>query len=163
MSALTPSDFRRALGQFVTGVTVVTVEREPCCVYGMTANSFTAVSLEPLLILVCVDEKARILPLLHNKRRFGVSVLSAEQQVLSEYFAQAEQTLEAEQRLGIRFRWTGSGIPLLEGTLARLACAIVATYIAGDHTVFIGEVEGAEVQPGEPLLFWCGQYWRMAT
>jgi len=154
----TSAAFRRALGQFATGVTVVTVEREPGQVYGMTANSFTAVSLEPLLILVCVDQRSHILPLLHQKRRFGISVLTAEQRALSDYFAQCEQSAEEERRLNVRYRWTPNGVPLLEGTLAQLACKVAADYVCGDHTIFIGEVESAEVQAGQPLIFWGGDY-----
>src|SRR5438093_12858778 len=71
---LTLLEFRKALGHFTTGVTVVTVEREPGEIQGMTANSFTSVSLDPMLILVCVDHRAKILPLLQKKKRFGVSV-----------------------------------------------------------------------------------------
>lgn len=163
---LPPADFRRALGQFATGVTVVTVE---CpgeggarAVHGMTANSFTSVSLDPLLVLVCVDQRARTLPLLHQNRRFGVSILTAEQQELSVYFSKGEQSAEGEKRLGLRFRWTASGIPLLEGTMAQLACHVVATYAAGDHVIFLGEVESAEIPGGEPLLFLGGKYRRLA-
>ncbi len=154
----TSAAFRRALGQFATGVTVVTVEREPGQVYGMTANSFTAVSLEPLLILVCVDQRSRILPLLHQKRHFGISVLTAEQRALSEYFAQCEQSAEEERLLSVQYRWTPNRVPLLEGTLAQLACKVAADYVCGDHTIFIGEVESAEVQAGKPLIFWGGDY-----
>jgi len=154
----TSAAFRRALGQFATGVTVVTVEREPGQVYGMTANSFTAVSLEPLLILVCVDQRSHILPLLHQKRRFGISVLTVEQRALSDYFAQCEQSAEEEGRLSVQYRWTPNGVPLLEGTLAQLACKVAADYVSGDHTIFIGEVESAEVQSGQPLIFWGGDY-----
>src|SRR5947207_12410149 len=93
-TALTAREFRNALGQFATGVTVVTVEREPGSVFGMTANAFTSVSLNPMLILICVDERAKILPLLHKKKRFGISVLKQGQQAVSEYFAQAEQNSE---------------------------------------------------------------------
>src|SRR6266852_505361 len=73
-ASLTAADFRQALAQFATGVAVVTAERGPGQVYGMTANSFTSVSLEPLLILVCVDQQSGVLPLIQQRRRFGVSV-----------------------------------------------------------------------------------------
>lgn len=162
MPAITSTDFRRALGRFATGVTVVTVEREPGLVHGMTANSFTSVSLEPSLILICVDQRARLLPLVHEKRRFGVSVLTAQQRALSEYFARGEYDLSEERRLGVSFRWTENGIPLLDGTLAQLACNVIASYLAGDHTVFIAEVESAVIASGKPLLFWGGAYVRIA-
>jgi flavin reductase len=158
----TTSDFRLALGQFATGVTVVTVERGPGQVHGMTANSFTSVSLDPLLILICVDQNAQMLPLLQLQKRFGVSVLKENQQAVSEYFAQAEESTEAEKDLGIRYRWTETGIPLLQDALAHLACNVVASYVAGDHTIFIGEVESVEVSEGEPLVYLRGDYRRVA-
>jgi flavin reductase (DIM6/NTAB) family NADH-FMN oxidoreductase RutF len=156
------SDFRLALGQFATGVTVVTAERAPGQVHGMTANSFTSVSLDPLLILVCVDETAQLLPLLNRRKRFGVNILNDSQQAISEYFAQTEDNPALENSLGIRYRWTQSGIPLLEDALAQLACIVVASYIAGDHTIFIAEVEGLELFNGEPLLYLRGDYHRLA-
>ena len=162
ISSLDPVTFRRVTGTFATGVTVVTVEREPGVVHGMTANSFTSVSLDPLLVLVCVDHDARLLSFLKSQRRFGVSILREGQQALSEYFAKCELTPEADARLGIRYRWTSSGIPLLDGALAELACNVVGEHPAGDHTIFIGEVESMECHDGEPLLFHRGQYRRLA-
>ena len=156
------SDFRLVLGQFATGVTVVTAERAPGQVHGMTANSFTSVSLDPLLILVCVSETAQLLPLLNRRKRFGVNILNDSQQAVSEYFAQTEDNPALENNLGIRYRWTQSGIPLLEGALAHLACIVVASYIAGDHTIFIAEVEGLELFNGEPLLYLRGDYRRLS-
>jgi flavin reductase (DIM6/NTAB) family NADH-FMN oxidoreductase RutF len=157
-TALTAREFRNALGQFATGVTVVTVEREPGSVFGMTANAFTSVSLNPMLILVCVDERAKILPLLNKHIRFGISVLKQDQQALSEYFAQAEQNAEAEHRLALRYRWTTEGVPVLEDTVVQLSCSVMAAHLAGDHTIIIGKVEDAEIQGGEPLLFFRGEY-----
>jgi len=157
-TALTAREFRNALGQFATGITVVTVEREPGSVFGMTANAFTSVSLDPMLILVCVEERAKILPHLHKKQRFGVSVLKHDQRALSEYFAQAQQDTEAEHRLGLRYRWTPEGVPVLNDTVVQLGCSVVAAHLAGDHTIIVGRVEDAEIQGGEPLLFFRGEY-----
>src|SRR5271156_2904946 len=137
----TPLAFRHALSQFATGVTVVTVEYEPGKIHGMTANSFTSVSLNPLLILVCVDHRALMLPFLHEQRRFGVSVLKEHQQALAEFFAQPGQNEDIEDRLSIRFRRSPMGIPLLEDTLARLSCNVAHSYVSGDHTIFLGKVE----------------------
>ncbi len=162
ISSLDPITFRRVAGTFTTGVTVITVEREPGLVHGMTANSFTSVSLDPLLVLICVDHEARLLSFLKSQRRFGVSILREGQQSLSEYFAKTEQTAEEDARLGVRYTWTSSGIPLLDNTLAQLACNVVAEHPAGDHTIFIGEVESMESHDGEPLLFQRGQYRRLA-
>jgi flavin reductase (DIM6/NTAB) family NADH-FMN oxidoreductase RutF len=154
----TATEFRLACSQFATGVTVVTAERAPGLVHGMTANSVTSVSLDPLLLLVCVAEQAKLLPLVKAKKRFGVNVLKENQQAISKYFAQTEENAEVEASLGIRFRWTPGGIPLLEDSLVHFACKVVASYIAGDHTIFIAEIESVEVFDGEPLLYFRGNY-----
>ena len=159
---LTAHQFRKALGHFATGVTIVTVERAPGAVRGMTANSFTSVSLDPMLILICVEKRAAILPMLEKKKQFGVSVLKEGHEALSEYFAKGTQTAEAEQRLSIHYRWTPSGIPVLEGTLLQLSCEVVASHVTGDHTIFVGEVLEAEIHEGKPLLYFGGEYRHMA-
>jgi flavin reductase (DIM6/NTAB) family NADH-FMN oxidoreductase RutF len=161
-TALTAREFRNALGQFATGVTVVTVEREPGSVFGMTANAFTSVSLNPMLVLICVDERAKILPLLHKHKRFGISVLKQDQQALSEYFAQPEQDSEAEHRLGLHYRWAAEGVPVLEDTVVQISCSVVAAHVVGDHTLIVGKVEDAEIHGGEPLLFFRGEYRHLA-
>jgi flavin reductase (DIM6/NTAB) family NADH-FMN oxidoreductase RutF len=160
--APTPAEFRLACGQFATGVTVVTAERAPGRVHGMTANSVTSVSLEPLLLLICVDQRAHLLPMVTKQGRFGVNVLKESQVAISRYFAQTEENLETETKLGIRYRWTPTGVPLLEDALVHIACNVAASYVAGDHTIFIGEVETTEVFDGEPLLFFRGAYRRIA-
>ena len=160
-TALTSADFRRVVGNFATGITVITVEREPGHVHGMTANSFASVSLDPLLILVCIDHNARLLSFLKEQGRFGVNILKDSQQAVSEHFAKPLQEPEATTFLGIQFLWTSSGIPLIQDALAHLACNVAAEYPAGDHTLFIGEVESMDVSPGEPLLYHRGQYRRV--
>lgn len=160
-SSLTPELFRRVLANFATGITVITAEREPGQVHGMTANSFTSVSLDPLLVLVCVDQDARLLSYLKTQRRFGVSILKDSQQHVSEFFAEPQQDPAEYSRLGICFRWTDTGIPLLEDALAHLACNVIAQYMSGDHTIFIGEVESVDLCQGEPLLYVRGQYRRL--
>ncbi len=155
---MTSTEFRRALGHFATGVTVITVEREAGQVHGMTANSFASVSLDPPLISVCVDHRARLLPMLKEKQRFGVNVLRREQRAQSEYFAGIEQDPEAQERLGVKFTWTQERIPLLENVLCQLSCKLSGLHVAGDHTIVIAEAESAEFFDGEPLLFFRGQY-----
>ena len=140
----------------------MTAERAPGRVHGMTANSLTSVSLEPLLLLICVDQRAHLLPLVKKQGRFGVNVLKENQVAISKYFAQTEENPETEAQLGIRYRWTSTGVPLLEQALAHITCTVVASYVAGDHTIFIGEVESTEVFAGEPLLFFRGAYRRVA-
>jgi flavin reductase (DIM6/NTAB) family NADH-FMN oxidoreductase RutF len=153
--------YRKVMGRFATGVTVLTVPSGNETVRGMTANSFTSVSLDPMLVLVCVDYRARTLALMQASARFGISVLAEEQQALSDYFAGAEQDQETAARLGVRFRVSRRGTPLLEGCLATIDCRKVAAHVAGDHTVFIGEVDEMAARDGRPLLFYSGRYHRL--
>ncbi|MGB2629210.1 MAG: flavin reductase family protein [Candidatus Acidiferrum sp.] len=162
-TTLTPQLFRRVVGHFATGITVVTVEREPGLVHGMTANSFASVSLNPLLISICVDHNARLLSFLEVQGRFGINILNDTQQIVSEHFAKPMQDYEANERLGIHFRWTETGIPLLRESLAYLACNVVAKHPAGDHTLFIADVESMDIGEGNPLLYHMGKYRRLAT
>jgi flavin reductase (DIM6/NTAB) family NADH-FMN oxidoreductase RutF len=154
----TRAEFRQALGQFATGVTVITAESAPDRVHGMTASSFTSVSLNPLMILICVDQSAKLLPLVKKQKRFGVNILKENQRAISEYFAQREENAEIEQRLGIRYRWTKDGIPLLDEALAHLTCEVAAAHVAGDHTIFLSEVTSVAVHEGDPLLYFRAQY-----
>ena len=125
----------------------------------MTANSLTSVSLDPLLILVCIDQDARLLSYLKAQRRFGVNILKDTQRAISEHFAKPQDDNPAEEaRLGVKFRWTPTGIPLLEDALAHLACNVVAQYMSGDHTIFVGEVASLELKEGEPLVYHRGKY-----
>jgi len=162
---LTSLDFRRALSQFATGVTVITVECAPGRVHGMTANSFTSVSLEPPLISVCVDERAHLLPMIKHGRMFGVNILKEDQQNLSEFFARPVQEQEAHEREEakhqVSFHWTREGIPLLNNVLCQIACRLHAAHVAGDHTIAVGEVLSAQLFSGEPLIYFRGDYTRL--
>ena len=155
---LNPSEFRKAMGAFATGVTIVTVDLDGE-VHGMTANAFASVSLDPLLVLVCVDSATRTHAHLHAKKRFGINVLSEDQRAISEYYARPERTHErAEAEAGARFERTSHGTPLLQGSLAYLECRLHSAQDAGDHTSFLAEVEDVIVHQGEPLLFFRGKY-----
>jgi flavin reductase (DIM6/NTAB) family NADH-FMN oxidoreductase RutF len=98
------------------------------------------------------------LPMVRAKGHFGVSVLKQEQQAISRYFAQTVEDETTETRLGIRYRWTESGIPLLDDALVHIACRVRSTHEAGDHTIFIGEVEATEIFDGDPLVYFRGSY-----
>ena len=150
---ITPELFRKVLSQFPTGVTVVTAPSGPGRVHGMTANSFTSVSLTPPLILVCVDQRAKLLSCVMQTRQFGVSILKESQRELSLYFSKPEQTDDENEKLGIHYSWTVEGVPLLNGTLARFACRLNEAHPAGDHSIVVGGVEFAEMEAGQPLLF----------
>src|SRR6266478_7069452 len=106
--SLTASDFRQAMGCFATGVTVITVEQDGE-VHGMTANAFTAVSLDPVLVLVCVDHRARTHAHLHARKRFGVNVLRSDQQSISEYYARAVESHQHAENAGASFERTPHG------------------------------------------------------
>jgi flavin reductase (DIM6/NTAB) family NADH-FMN oxidoreductase RutF len=156
--SVTPAEFRKALGCFATGVTVITVDHEGE-VHGMTANAFTSVSLDPMLVLVCVDHRARTHAHLHARKRFGVNVLAENQRAISEYYALASQThQDAEREAGAQFDRTAHGTPVLHGALAYLECRLRTAEDAGDHTIFIAEVEDVVVREGDPLLFFRGKY-----
>jgi flavin reductase (DIM6/NTAB) family NADH-FMN oxidoreductase RutF len=156
--SVSQADFRKALGSFATGVTVITVDYEGE-VHGMTANAFTSVSLDPQLVLVCVDLRTRTHTHLHAKKRFGVNVLAANQQRISEYYASPSRDHDkAESLADARFDRTQHGTPVLHGALAYLECRLHTTQDAGDHTIFIAEVEDVVVRQGEPLLYFRGQY-----
>jgi len=158
---LTQSDFRKAMGGFATGVTIITVDLEGE-VHGMTANAFASVSLDPLLVLVCVDHSTRTHAHLHAKKRFGINMLCEDQRAISEYYARPERSHEnAEAEAGARFDRTRHGTPILHGSLAYLECKLHSAQVAGDHTIFIAEVEDVVVGEGQPLVFFRGNYWKV--
>jgi flavin reductase (DIM6/NTAB) family NADH-FMN oxidoreductase RutF len=147
--------FRKTLGMFATGVTVLTT-RTGETVHGMTANAFTSVSLRPPLVLVAIDRRARLSNMLHEGTRFAVNVLEAGQASLSDHFAgrAVEGTPEPLFELV-------HDTPLVEGALAHLVARVVRSYWGGDHSLFLGQVEYAHYGEGEPLLFHGGRYERI--
>ena len=155
-TAISPLDLRRACGQFATGVTIVTV-RDGDGVRGMTANSFTSVSLEPPLVLVSIDLRNRTHQLVSDEGTFAVNVLAQEHRSWSDRFAGRHGDLQ-HQFDDVPHRLV-DGLPILEGAAAALVCEVTAVYPAGDHSLFIGQVKRLEWTPGsEPLLFHGGQY-----
>ncbi len=146
------ADFRKAMGTFATGVTVVTTTKGEEVV-GMTANSFTSVSLSPALVLVSVGKGSAMHGFLQESRRFGITVLKSEHEHLSNYFA-GKRTPEVEAQLA--YDWH-EDIPMLATGMANLACRTWAEYDGGDHTLFVGEVIGLRVlDPNDPLLYYQG-------
>ena len=128
-------------------------------VHGMTANAFASVSLDPPLMLVCVDHNAHTHAHLHAKKRFGINILAEDQRAISEYYARGGKNSErAEAEAGARFDRTAHGTPILHGALAYLECRLQSAQDAGDHTIFIAEVEEVVVREGQPLLFFRGKY-----
>lgn len=159
--SLVPDDFRKAMGCFATGVTVITVDQDGE-IHGMTANAFTSVSLDPMLILVCVDHRARTHAHLQARKRFGVNVLRSDQRAISEYYAGSTEAHQHAEDAGARFDRTAHGTPVLRGALAYLECRLHSTQPAGDHTIFIAQVEDVVVREGEPLLYFRSKYRKIA-
>ena len=149
-----PDTFRAVLGRFASGVTVVTACDAHGRDYGMTVSAFRSASLEPPLVLICIDRKASMLPVLGATTHFAVSVLSDTQEALSRRFAGNEN----DRFTGIGFRRGSSGLVLLDDALAHIECRIVGRHEAGDHDVFLGEVETATAHAGQPLLYYRGGY-----
>lgn len=153
--SLDPKLFRAALGRFLSGVTVVLVDDE-AGLHGMTASAFTSVSLDPPLVLVAVAKKAHMHARLAAGGRFSISLLSAEQEAVSNHFAgrpgpipEGTITRDAAAR------------PVVAGALAWIGCVLHQAVDAGDHSLFLGRVEGIEVFDGNPLGYWSGAYRRI--
>jgi flavin reductase (DIM6/NTAB) family NADH-FMN oxidoreductase RutF len=143
--------FRDAMGKFATGVTVVTTQYEDKA-YGMTANAFMSVSLDPKLVVVSIGHKAKFLTKLQKSKKFAVNILSAEQQIFSMAFAG-----QLKDEIEINFEQL-AGLPVLPGALAQVSCEVVAEHVEGDHTLFIGKVLDIKLTDGEPLIFFSGKY-----
>jgi flavin reductase (DIM6/NTAB) family NADH-FMN oxidoreductase RutF len=146
--------FRQACGKFATGITIVTVIGADGLPHGMTVNSFTSVSLEPPLVLVCIDRKATILPKLEASRAIGINILAEDQRDLSAQFA---------RRGTDRFEtvpWTAGelGVPLIDGALAHYECSVTSVTEGGDHLIFIAEVRHLQCFAGRPLLYYESRY-----
>jgi flavin reductase (DIM6/NTAB) family NADH-FMN oxidoreductase RutF len=154
MSRIEKQQFRRICGKFASGITVATVlDPEGAC-HGMTANSFTSVSLTPPLVLICVGHRARIREHFRIGLYFGINILSASQKVVSDRFASSD----SNPFEGISWYPGKTGVPLLPDVLATIECSRVNVVTAGDHDIVIGEVIHAGCRDGEPLVFYGGQY-----
>jgi flavin reductase len=158
----TSREFRDGVGMFATGITVVTAVSERFG-HGMTANAFASVSLDPLLVLVCVVKDALMHKVLDEVGRFAVSVLAGDQEDLARYFSDSGRPSGMAQFLPVAWHpGPTTGAPLLDGALAHLECDVEAAYDGGDHTVFLGRVRWVErANPdGDPLLYFGGRYRR---
>jgi flavin reductase (DIM6/NTAB) family NADH-FMN oxidoreductase RutF len=150
-----PDTFRSVLGRFASGITVVTTLDEQGRDLGMTVSAFASVSLTPSLVSVCIDHAASMFGALSRAERFGVSILASDQEALSRRFAAMESMHRFE---GIGYDRGESGVVLLADALAHMECLRVAQHEAGDHTLFIGEVERATARDARPLLYYRGGY-----
>jgi len=153
--------YRRLIGQFATGVTVVTTNVDGH-LHGMTANAVCSLSLDPLQLLVCVDRESNCYSQMQAAEAFGVSILAADQEDVSNRFARTTKPTAGALPGGAPYRIGTLGEPLLEGALAHLECRIAELLDGGDHIIVIGDVvAGDVVREVEPLLFYGGQYRRL--
>ncbi|MGF6835949.1 flavin reductase (DIM6/NTAB) family NADH-FMN oxidoreductase RutF [Paenarthrobacter sp. TE4293] len=152
-------DFRGALGQFATGVTVVTTVAADGRKVGMTANSFTSVSMEPPLVLWCPGKRSPSLGDFENATHFAINILASDQHVLSRQFA----TPATDKFAGTETTEGIAGVPLLDGAVATFQCRTVSRHDAGDHVIYVGEVEKYDYDGGAPLVFHAGKYHATAS
>ena len=159
MHGVDPAQFRQLLGRFATGVTVLTARDPRGHPIGMTASSVASVSLQPPLLLVCVDQRHDMLAAMQAAHWFVLNVLAADQEAISRRFA-AEHPDRFD---GIGYRDDKHGIPVLDDVLASIACAKHGEAPGGDHTVFFGLVTGGTVSDRRPLLYYRGGYANLAA
>lgn len=154
--------FRQALGNWGTGVTIVATSGTDGKPYGLTVSSFTSVSLDPPLILVCLDNRISGLQAFKDSEKFGVSVLGEDQADLSTLFAKKDSVRPAE------LYFTGkTGVPLITGSVVGIECKNFAMYAGGDHQILVGGVEavefGSATEGKEPLIYFRGKYRKLQS
>ncbi len=149
-----PASFRRALGQFPSGVTVVTTRDGSGRPHGLTVSAFCSVSLHPPLVLVCIDHRSEANAGMRESGLFAVSVLAEDQEDVSRRFA-AHGRAKVES---FPFVEGKHGVPLVPGALAHVECRVRSFHDEGDHAVWVGEVRALAVHPGRPLLHHAGAY-----
>ena len=152
-----PEDFRRVLGHFATGVTILTTTDSESRPTGLTVSAFCSVSLDPPQVLVCVDHKSQSYPALRDGSYFGVNILSADHEHVSRRFA----TTRLDKFDAVPWKPGRLGVPLIDGALAHLECRTVSRHVEGDHTILVGLVEEARNSGDEPLLYFRGKYGRL--
>ena len=158
-STVDASAFRKAMSSFATGVTVVTVASGDGSMHGVTVNSFTSVSLDPMLVLVCLNKTSRALGLIERAGAFVVNVLSAGQQDVSRWFADRHRPDGRAMFDGVPLEPGATGCPVLADAAAAFDCQLRQLYSAGDHLIVLGEVLAQVHRPQlEPLIFHAGTY-----
>jgi flavin reductase (DIM6/NTAB) family NADH-FMN oxidoreductase RutF len=157
-TVIEPDLFRKSCSRFATGIAVATVMATDGKPYGLTVNSFTSVSCCPPLVLICVDYRCNILAHFRSSSHYAVNVLTENQRHLSVRFARRE----LDRFTGIDWRLGQLSVPVLGGCLAVMECSVSQVVEAGDHAIFIGEVEHTEFSEGKPLLYYASAYRHVA-
>ena len=148
--------FRRAWGSFATGVSLITTLEKDGSIHGMTANGIASVSLEPMLVMVCVGHNANTFPIIEETGRYGINILSESQRDIGEFYASSAN--QGSEKFESDFTTSKTGIPFVNNALASMDCKVVSAHREGDHTIFIGSVEEIQVNEGKPLLFFASKW-----
>lgn len=151
--------FRKVLGRFATGITIVTGLSGEDIPVGLTVNAFTSLSLQPPLVLFCLDNATASINAFTKGNGFALNMLSEDQQELSVKFSS-----KVEDRFaGVGYETWETGVPILDGCLANLECLIDAVHDGGDHLIIVGRVNRiSQAEAGKPLLYFDGDYTRLA-
>jgi flavin reductase ActVB len=152
--SVTPDEFRAVLGRFASGVTVVTTRDTDGSDQGMTVSAFCSVSLQPPLVLLCIEHTASVHRALTTAPGFVVNILSARQEQLARRFS----IVDIDRFEGVGFGRSSNGYAIMEDVLGLIECRRVAMHEGGDHTVIVGEVEATRIETGTPLLYYRGGY-----
>jgi flavin reductase (DIM6/NTAB) family NADH-FMN oxidoreductase RutF len=152
--SISKDEFRTALSKFASGVTVVTLKDKNGKLHGITVSAFSSVSLDPPLILVCIDNDTGSHYAFNQSKRFVVNILSAGQSEHSNQFA----SQIPDKFVNIHHHEGLAGVPVLKDALVSLECRLTQEFVAGDHTIFVGEIEKAHINEGEPLVYYHGAY-----
>jgi flavin reductase (DIM6/NTAB) family NADH-FMN oxidoreductase RutF len=152
--SVSPDEFRSVLGRFPSGVTVVTTKAADGSDQGMTVSAFCSVSLEPPLVLICIEKSASAYDALTSAAGFVVNILSATQEQIARRFS----IIDIDRFEGVGYSRSQHGFAVLDDVLGVIECSTFAMHDAGDHMVIVGEVEAMRAENGTPLLYYRGGY-----
>jgi len=152
--AIGRDEFRTALARFASGVTVVTTRDDKGYLHGITVSAFCSLSLDPPLILICIDNQTASHYAFAESKFFVVNILHEKQQHYAVQFASSVQNKFDR----IEFLTSTNGTPILKDALANLECQLINTHSDGDHTIFVGQVEKTSINNGNPLIYFLGNY-----
>lgn len=157
--AVSSDEFRRACGRFATGVTIASVVDDNGTAHGLTVSSFTSVSLEPPLLLICLGHEVTMIEAFRRASHFGISVLREQDRELSTRFA----TKGHERFNGIGWHRGTTGVPLIDCALAAFECSVHQRFTSGDHDILVGRVVEARVEDGPPLIYFASRYRKLTS
>jgi len=154
MEGITNQEFRHACGRFATGVAVASVLDETGAAHGLTVSSFTSVSLNPPLILICIGHDVTVIHAFRRASHFAINILREQDRALSQRFA----TKGLDKFDGVARRVGITGVPLIECALATMECEMHQRIASGDHDIIVGRVVATRVEDGEPLVYYASRY-----